>query len=742
MNLKTINLVYQRELRDQMRDRRTLFTVLILPILIYPLLGLSMLHISQFSSAEPCRIWLIGADHLPSDSPLIAKSRFCEGLLAESERKITVVESAVLNDRSFNERIREYLASGSPDLPLPVPEWLKQEMIARNFDLAILVPAVVNSSSDDSAGATNIRIVKNSARGTSVTAAQRAQVAIQKWTRDIVVKNLGQLNIDVDEVRPYSVSVDDVADNATISAIKWSKTLPLIIVIWALTGAFYPAIDLCAGEKERGTLETLLSSPAPRSDIIGGKLLTVMTFSMLTAVLNMLSLGISAALLVGPSTHSSFLGQQLGITLPPFYVFPILLLALFPISGLFSALAFAIASFARSTKEGQYYLMPLMMLTFPLLIIPMLPGTHLNMGTCLIPVTGLILLLHSIIEGNIGTAATFFGPVCAVTLIGCGLALKWSAYQFNDESILFRAADHISFRALFKHWAKRRTETPTMTYAILCAVMILIAKFFSTFMASAHPNWGTFWRQTVMLLFIAVALPAIVLALATCRMPLKSLQLKMPQPWTLALAGLLAIFLHPIFAALTDLVMKLYPLSTSTVQAEGMMRDIFSGAPGMWATLMVLAVAPAICEELAFRGFVLSGLRSALGKFPAVLIASAFFGLAHSVLQQSIITFFIGIVLGLLAVRTESIVPCIVFHAVHNSLTMLFVKIDPGVVANSEWLQKIVLVRDGALIGYQPMAATLCGVAACVLALILCRHRVEETVWKWSRLPRAASAGG
>ncbi len=742
MNLKTINLVFQRELRDQLRDRRTLFTVLILPILIYPLLGMAMLHISQFSSAEPCRIWLIGGDHLPAETPLIANDQFCKGLLAESERSITFIESAKRDDRVLSEQFQECLASGSSELPPKVLEWLKQQMVARNFDLAILVPKDVNTPNEDSASATNIRIIKNSARGTSVTAAQRTQVALQKWTRELILKNLGELDIDVNEVRPFSVSVDDVADQATISAIKWSKTLPLIIVIWALTGAFYPAIDLCAGEKERGTLETLLSSPAPRSDIIGGKLLTVMTFSMLTAVLNLVSLGISAALLVGPSTHSSFLGQQLGITLPPLYVLPILLLALFPISALFSALAFAIASFARSTKEGQYYLMPLMMLTFPLLIIPMLPGTHLNMGTCLIPVTGLILLLHSIIEGNIGTAATFFGPVCAVTLIGCGLALKWSAYQFNDESILFRAADHISFRALIKHWLKRRTETPTVTYAVLCAVVILIAKFFSTFMAMPQVDWGSFWRQTVLLLMVAVTLPAIVFALATCRKPWKSLRLQMPQPWTLALAGLLAIFMHPIFAGLTDLVMTLYPLSASTVQAEGMIRDIFSGAPGLWAVLLVLAVAPAICEELAFRGFVLSGLRSTLGKLPAVLITSVFFGLAHSVFQQSIITFFVGVVLGLLAVRTESVLPCIVFHSVHNSLTMLFVKIDPGSVANSEWLRKIVLVRDGVLIGYQPMAATLCGIAACVLALILCRHRVEETLWTWRRLPQAASVAG
>ena len=78
----------------------------------------------------------------------------------------------------------------------------------------------------------------------------------------------------------------------------WSKILPVMLLLWAMTGAFYPAVDLCAGEKERGTLETLLSSPAERSEIVLGKLLTVMLFSMATAVLNLLSMGVTGWLIL------------------------------------------------------------------------------------------------------------------------------------------------------------------------------------------------------------------------------------------------------------------------------------------------------------------------------------------------------------------------------------------------------------------------------------------------------------
>ena len=81
-------------------------------------------------------------------------------------------------------------------------------------------------------------------------------------------------------------------------AAVWSKVLPFFVFIWALTGAFYPAVDLCAGEKERGTLETLLTSPALRREIVWGKLLTVMTFSIATAMLNLGSLGITGKFVI------------------------------------------------------------------------------------------------------------------------------------------------------------------------------------------------------------------------------------------------------------------------------------------------------------------------------------------------------------------------------------------------------------------------------------------------------------
>mgnify|MGYP001471286247 CR=1 FL=1 len=213
----------------------------------------------------------------------------------------------------------------------------------------------------------------------------------------------------------------DVASRKNRSAALWSKVLPLIIVVWCLTGAFYPAVDLCAGEKERGTFETLLSSPARRDEIAIGKLLTVMSFSITTSLLNLISMAFTGFLVA--SRLGVGMTPAMGIGVPPLACFGWLLLALPPISALFSAVAMAAASFARSSKEGQYYLVPLMMISLPLMMLPMLPAAKLDLGTSLIPVAGLMLMLRGLIEGNYQECLPFAGPVCAVTLIGCWLAV-------------------------------------------------------------------------------------------------------------------------------------------------------------------------------------------------------------------------------------------------------------------------------------------------------------------------------
>jgi sodium transport system permease protein len=121
----------------------------------------------------------------------------------------------------------------------------------------------------------------------------------------------------------------------------------------------------------------------------------------------------------------------------------------------------------------------------------------------------------------------------------------------------------------------------------------------------------------------------------------------------------------------------LYPIDTRMLSG---MTDMLSGTPYIWLAL-VFAVLPALCEEVAFRGFILSGLRDMGHPWRAILVSSVLFGVAHSIIQQSIAATILGVLLGYMAIRSGSLLCPIAFHAVHNGLVFGLTKLTPEVIA-------------------------------------------------------------
>ena len=331
--------------------------------------------------------------------------------------------------------------------------------------------------------------------------------------------NLRDGNVPLEAAKPFELQPQDVAEEQQRSAAVWSKILPFILFIWALTGAFYPAVDLCAGEKERGTLETLLASPAQRREIVWGKLLTVITFSVVTALLNLGSMGVTGKFVLAQFQQiSAFSGEGM-LAMPPLISLVWLVIALLPISALFSALCLACAAFARSTKEGQYYLMPLLLIVMPLMMLPLSPGVELTLGNSLIPVTGVVLLLRSVIEGQYWEALPYIVPVFGITSICCLLAIRWAEEQFQTESVLFRESERLDLGRWLVHLVRDKTETPTFAQGVLCVGVILVVQFFLKLVISSVAiqreslDFGFFFQATFISQVVCIALPAAMLTL-------------------------------------------------------------------------------------------------------------------------------------------------------------------------------------------------------------------------------------
>ncbi len=204
-------------------------------------------------------------------------------------------------------------------------------------------------------------------------------------------------------------------------------------------------------------------------------------------------------------------------------------------------------------------------------------------------------------------------------------------------------------------------------------------------------------------------------------------------------AVLAAVFLNPMMTWFSALVMQIYPPGGDLVQMEAAVSNILGSAPGLWAVLLVFAVAPAILEEIAFRGFILSGMEALRNKWQAIFLTSLLFGIAHGIIQQTIITFGVGMILGVIAIQTRSIWPCVLFHLTHNSLAVMLSKADATIVDGSPILGKLLYSTDGQHYQYGIMPGVLMTLVGVLLIVWFLRLDTPESAQTESRLAKLYS---
>ncbi len=555
MNFTNIRLILAREVRDQLRDRRTLFMIFVLPVLLYPLLGTAYFEVVQFQNQKPMSVLVVGGRQLDGKGdgrgfpPLIQDDHFSSALFFGGQKSAELLTVNMADDAAFAERLvqaRRYDAA----LVFP-PDFARRleafragiQDRARSTGLS-RKPNTIPPEGGTTGAFPEIprpKIIYSAANERSLAAYNRLTSVLDRWTEEVGKANLVAGGLPAEAVRPFESDTDNLAgETVTKSTNLWSRMLPVLLLLWAMTGAFYPAIDLCAGEKERGTLETLLSSPAARSEIVLGKLVTIMIFSMATAALNLICVG---------ATGSMVFRHLAGFGGPPVLAAVWLTLALLPLSALYSALCLALASLARSTKEGQYYLMPLMMLSLPLAVLPISPGVELNLGNALVPLTGMVLLLKTLLEGDYWHALQYLPVVLAVTLGVCWLAIRWAVEQFNSESVLFRESERFSLGIWLRHLRRDRGPLPSPAEGFFCGVLILVLGFGFRLVLPPQDDFAGFARSTLALQLAAVLLPALAMAAFLTRSPRRTLLLKLPGWRMVAAAALLAVALHPFVRA-------------------------------------------------------------------------------------------------------------------------------------------------------------------------------------------------
>jgi sodium transport system permease protein len=649
-----VRLILAREIRDQLRDRRTLFMVFVLPILLYPMLILGVTKLADAFQNRMRVVAIVGAEHLPETPPLLVPDApgFDPSLFdSPAEARLYQVHAA------------------TADSPLKAPEGRRAAIVGRSVDVIVVIPEDAREQLADEGRSFRPELVYDSADERSRDTARAVREVFERWSEQIVRGRLEREHKPEEYLQPVRPQTVDVAPQSVRgqAASPWARLFPFLLVIMALTGAFYPAIDLCAGEKERGTMETLLITPATRAEIVVGKFLAVSLASIATAVLNLASMGLTAMRLA--SQFGSL--RRTGAAVPPLAVAPSMaaafwmLVMLVPVSVFFSALSVALAAMARSMKEGQYYLTPLYIVALPLVFVALAPGVELTLFTSLLPITGVALLLRALMLGQYAAARTFFLPVLLPTVLYAALALRWAIEQFRSEAVLFREAERFDLRWWLVHLVRDRGPTPTAGQALLAFALMLVAAVL------VGGSMGASWTGLIGSQVAFILVPTLALTFLLTSRPAETLRLRWPAARFLGLAVGLALALHPLANELRVVVEQLFPIQE---ESREVLERLMATIPSYGTALLALALVPAVCEEAAFRGFVLSGLERDYRRPTAVVLSALLFGFLHvllSLFQQLFNAALLGLVLGLLAVRSGSLLPGIVFHAINNGLALL-----------------------------------------------------------------------
>jgi len=391
-------------------------------------------------------------------------------------------------------------------------------------------------------------------------------------------------------------------------------------------------------------MQTLLVAPIRPSEIVVAKFLAVWLLSMLSLVANLVSLSLTASRLLPDNLAGVGATNVL-----------LALVVLLPVTLTTSALFLALASFARDFRDGQTLLTPVYMAVALPAAVVALPTIELNAWTAFVPIVNVTLLIKALFLRDASLDLVFLTLLSACAY--AAVAIAGAVRVFHRETVL--VGEKASMRTIFERQGPRAL-TPDAGFAVTAFAALLVVQFYAGLSLRA---WPIPW-MLVVLQYGGFLLPVLATVWLFGFDARRTLALRRPP----AIAVVVAVALGAsawLFAG--GVVARLLPPPESLTKAMQRFLQLGDAPMPLWVVWLVLALTPAICEELVFRGLIFSGLRR-LGVWPAVLLSALLFGLAHASIYRLMPTFILGVLLGVLRWRSGSVVPGMAMHALNNGL--------------------------------------------------------------------------
>lgn len=621
-------IVCVKELRETLRDRRTLLMMVVVPVLLYPVL----LIVSE-------QLLLLGMRNLASDGARVA-------VMGEPPPELLD------------------LVEQSPDLDLVTVLGDPERAIRLDSVSAIALfgpPAGADGTRD-------VTVLFDAVSDRSQRGHRELNSVLGAWRDTLLARRLSDRGLPSTFARPISIADSSIARPEEVGGYTLGRILPLLLVIIMLLGAFYPAIDLAAGEKERGTLETLLTAPVPPSAVVAGKFVTVALIGIVAAGLNLGSMLLTFQ--TGVLQITGVIGLEVSIPLGSVVV---IFLTLVPLAVLFGALFLGIAVRSSSFKEAQNALTPVYMLVLIPAMLPIFPGIEFGPLLAVTPVAGVSFFFQQLMTGDadVVTAVLVLG---STGLYAAG-ALYFAAQAFGNEHVLFGTSGDDSEAARGTWWDRikeRRGAQLKPEQAMGFVALVAVLFFYVGTQLQVRLGERGLLAAEWFLLFI----PAVLFVRVGGFDAHKTLSLSRPSRRGLVGALLLIAGATPAAWLIGWLQSFVIPIPWELL--EGLEDLITADSAGRLAWLLILlAVTPAICEEFVFRGVLLGGTKS-LAPWRFVLLNGLVFGAFH-LSFETVIRFLptatLGIVIAWAVWRTGSIWVGILMHLLNNGTIVVLASV-------------------------------------------------------------------
>lgn len=618
--MKKIGILVRKEVLDILRDKKTLIIMVAVPVLLYPAIIIGMVLAMNYV------------------------------MQSQEEKTHTAAYS------------QQYDAEAS--LFREVYEENKEELAVQLDFLAVadkeaskdFFDAWIDFSKDEQG--IHIKVEYTSTNQNSEYTENALQKLADRYREKLLTEQLAEKGLTQDFLYPVTYESKDSVTVSESAGMSIGGSIGMMLVITIMLGAFYPAIDATTGEKERGTLETLLTLPVTNFQMIMSKYIAVALFACVTAVLSLLSLGGSVLFLLGSALGES--SEEILHFEPLAMVgwIPLLLLVVIVTALLITAFSMCFCVFAKSFKEANNYITPVMFVVMFASMVAMIPSLQLDYRTSLIPIVNVSLLMKQVLAQQMNLPLT--GITIGINFCYSVLIIWVLAKMYDSENVLFN--DGFQSFQLFEKRSEIKEGTVPGTGDLLLGVVVLflMIMYLGTAVSVRSPFGGTVVNQ---LLILAVPL----LVVWYMKSDVKVLfSLKAPSPKSVLGGGLLYIGTFLLMLVISAGLTRIFPESTQNLEQsfEDILKQPF------FLILLVVAVMPAIGEELFFRGFLCGSLRYRHGAFWGILFSSLIFGAFHMSLVKLLPTAMLGACFAYIGYASGSIFIGMFLHFLNNFLSM------------------------------------------------------------------------